>query len=96
MRITILEPALAELNRAALYYESHENDLGKAFLDEYENCIARIARFPAAWPLVSKNCRRSFLRRFPFGVIYHTDADIIVIVAIMHLNRKPDYWHERI
>lgn len=96
MIIKILEPALAELVAAAAYYENHEKDLGTEFLAEYEKCLGRLQRLPYAWHPVSKNCRRTLLKRFPYGVIFHVDGAIILILAIMHLHREPDYWHERI
>jgi len=34
--------------------------------------------------------------RFPYGVIYQISEDEVLIVAIMQLNRKPNYWQSRI
>ena len=39
--------------------------------------------------------RRRLIRRFPLGVLYRIDPDEIVILAVMHLSRRPDYWHGR-
>lgn len=33
--------------------------------------------------------------KFPYGVIYLVQPEHVWIVAIMHLNRVPGYWHER-
>jgi plasmid stabilization system protein ParE len=96
MTTQILEPALAELSAAATYYENHQRDLGLAFLDEYESCVKRIERFPLAWNPTSKNCRRALLKRFPYALIYHVDSEQILIVAIMHLHREPEYWNDRL
>jgi len=35
--------------------------------------------------------RRYLLQRFPYGVIYAVDEDVIYIAAVMHLKRKPGY-----
>jgi len=35
-------------------------------------------------------------KRFPYGVIYQIAEGWIIIIAIMQMNRKPDYWKERI
>ncbi len=42
------------------------------------------------WPVVEGELRRRLVRRFPFGVLYRSDPEEIVIVA--HLRRKPGYW----
>lgn len=33
--------------------------------------------------------------RFPFGIIYYQRDDEIIILAVMQLNRKPNYWQNR-
>jgi hypothetical protein len=40
----------------------------------------------------SARVRRYRLNRFPYGLVYAVLDNEIVIVAIMHLHRKPDYW----
>jgi hypothetical protein len=32
----------------------------------------------------------------PYAVIYREDADEIVVLAVMHLHRRPDYWTDRL
>ncbi len=32
------------------------------------------------------------MRRFPYGLIYRIQSDRVVIVAVMHLKRRPFYW----
>ena len=36
------------------------------------------------------------INRFPFAVIYQIIEGEVTIIAIMQLNRKPDYWKDRI
>ncbi|MFG6429114.1 hypothetical protein ACG00Y_04285 [Roseateles sp. LYH14W] len=44
----------------------------------------------------SKSTRRRLVIGFPFGVIYATVGDEIVVVAIADGRRKPDYWVKRL
>jgi hypothetical protein len=36
------------------------------------------------------------LRRFPFALIYRIDIVGLVVVAVAHTKRQPDYWRGRI
>lgn len=51
---------------------------------------------PQAWTMVETNIHRILVRRFPYGLLYSIDKDDIYIIAVMHLNRIPDYWKNRI
>jgi len=48
------------------------------------------------WRHLDEKYQRKLLKQFPYGVIYHQpETDCIEIVAVMHLNREPDYWRGR-
>ncbi len=91
-----LLPAEEEMVAAAQYYEHQSVGLGTEFLTEVERTIAAISAHPNAAPKVKGEIRRWLLQRFPFGVLYVTTDEEIVIVAIMHLRRRPGYWEDRI
>ena len=40
--------------------------------------------------------RRCLTRRFPYGIIYQIVDHEILIIAVMHLKRRPMYWQNRI
>ena len=44
---------------------------------------------------VGDDIRRCLTNRFPYGIIYYEKDDEIIILAVMQLNRKPDYWKDR-
>jgi len=96
MRIRFLEIAQIELYEAIEYYNYEVSGLGEAFLSEVSNVLDRIGKYPEAWPSCSKRTRRTQTRRFPYGIMYQIRKDEILIVAIAHLHRKPDYWKDRI
>lgn len=88
--------AQQELEAALAYYDAISPDLGDAFLTEVEQTIERIIGFPDAWATLSANTRRCRVSGFPYGIIYQKKEPNILIVAVMHLQRQPDYWVERI
>jgi len=98
MKYSFHPEAREEFLNAINYYEECNTGLGLEFGNEIYSTIQRIIQFPYAWPAFSNNTRRCLTKRFPFGIIYQLleDKDEIVIIAVMQLNRKPDYWKKRI
>lgn len=96
MTIRFLEAAQQELDEAVKFHEAQIKNLGHAFLNEVLIALDLIHRYPIGWQPLSTNTRRYRLQRFPYGIIYLTDQTGILIIAVAHLHRRPDYWHERI
>jgi toxin ParE2 len=94
--IRFLEIAEVELDQAIGWYESQRPGLGDAFLNEVLAAADRIVRYPDAWQQLGVDIRRYRLSRFPYGVIYAIESGDIVVLAIAHLHRKPDYWRDRL
>lgn len=94
--VSLLAPAQRELDEAIAYYEAQVMGLGDAFLLEALRVIDLISRYPDAWHPLGKNVRRCRLSRFSYGVIYASEPAGIVVLAVMHLHRKPDYWRDRV
>lgn len=84
-----------EFNRTIDYYEDCRKDLGLEFATEIYKTIQRILNFPNAWQLIDDNIRRCIVNRFPFGIVYYVKNKQLIILAIMQLNRKPNYWLNR-
>ncbi|NET61674.1 MAG: type II toxin-antitoxin system RelE/ParE family toxin [Symploca sp. SIO2E6] len=96
MKVKFLQPARYELREAVKFYEQQQLGLGKNFRDEVLATIDRIQSFPLGWQLLTENIRRCQTRKFPYGVIYTLDDNEILIIAIAHLHREPDYWGNRV
>ena len=96
MKINFLEIAQIELDEAIEYYNDESPGLGGKFLSEVLNALDRIGEFPNAWHPCSERTRRCQTRRFPYGIIYQIRETEILVVAVAHLHRKPDYWKDRI
>ena len=87
--------ALTEFEEAVEFYERSQTGLGWDLSIEVRCTIENIVRHPSAWPVLEGNVRRCLTRRFPFGVIYAIEGADILILAVMHLRRHPDYWKSR-
>ncbi len=95
MKINFHPDAEDEFLHAVDYYEDIQNHLGLEFASEIYEAIERIQSFPQAWQKMTSSTRRCLINRFPFGVIYTLKDDILIIVAVMHLSKKPNYWRNR-
>lgn len=95
MRVRLHPEAEAEMIEAAAYYEDQQADLGKRFLAAVQDAINGIMINPRLYPVVDRDVRRCLTKVFPFGVLFRIQPDQIVVVAVMHLARHPDYWKHR-
>jgi plasmid stabilization system protein ParE len=91
-----LTPAFVEAETASQFYEANRPDLGREFLDELDATIQRIIANPKAWQVLDGEIRRCRLRRFPYGVIYAIEDEIVLIVSVMHLHRNPSSWRKNL
>lgn len=87
--------AQQELEDAVNYYDGISEALGDQFILEIQKTWERIENFPEAWPQLSKNTHKCRVLTFPYGVIYQLKETEIFIIAIMHLQRQPNYWVDR-
>jgi toxin ParE1/3/4 len=95
MTYRFADAALAEYIAAGQYYNRKVPGLGDAFADEVEAGLRQICATPEVWRIVDGDVRRLLIARFPYGIYYTVEATQIVIWAVKHLRRDPDYWQER-
>jgi plasmid stabilization system protein ParE len=87
--------ARRELEDATDYYDRIDPKLGDGFLEEIDECISRILRFPEAWTRLRGAVRRCRTHRFPYSLIYELEGEHAFILAVMHSSRRPNYWAGR-
>jgi len=51
---------------------------------------------PASFLLFSPPARRALARKFPYSVVYLDVPDRVWIGTVMHAQRQPGYWRERL
>ena len=95
MKVKFLPPARHELHEAIIYYSTQRASLGDEFRDEAWETIRRIKDYPLAWHSLGGEIRRCQMRRFPYGIIYEPSDLEIVVIAVAHLHREPEYWRNR-
>jgi toxin ParE1/3/4 len=95
-RARFLAPARREFLAEVAYYHMQEPGLGARFTAAAETAAATALAFPVSGAPASKNTRRVFVRGFPFSIVYRPESDGILIVAVAHHSRRPEYWHLRV
>jgi plasmid stabilization system protein ParE len=91
----LLPPAEEEMIEAALNYEAAASTLGDDFLDDIQFAIRSIREHPNLGVEIAYGFRRALVRRFPFSVIYFIEPGNVVVVAVAHQSRSPEYWKGR-
>jgi len=96
MRHEFHPEALEEYEDAARYYAGCQNGLELRFIACVESAFRQISNAPARWRPFEEDVRRCLVHVFPYAVLYSTESDYVLIIAIMHCSRKPGYWRHRI
>ena len=96
MTLVFHPEALNELIEAADFYEGRRPGLGTEFESAVRSAFDVIQEHPLRWPLHRADVRRYRLKRFPFAILYRASSQTLIVIAIMHLSRRPGYWTERL
>ncbi len=94
--ISIHIEARAELDAAIAYYETQQVGLGLDLLSEVEKSLLKIQDNPNLGALHHiQGIRRYPIQRFPYVIFYTELEEEILVMAIAHSRRKPNYWKNR-
>ena len=89
------DAAEAELFEALGFLELRAKGLGRRLLGEVRRTAARIAEFPLVGREIRPGIRKLRVRTFRYCLVYAIDHDGVLILAVAHGSRRPDYWSER-
>lgn len=95
MRYAFHPEALTEYAEAVQYYLEQRAEIAQAFIDAVEDAIYRLRESPTRYVAIDEDVRRCMTRRFPYGILYTIEPDYILILAVMHCSREPEYWKNR-
>ncbi|HBJ74361.1 MAG: type II toxin-antitoxin system RelE/ParE family toxin [Smithellaceae bacterium] len=95
-KVIFLPQAEQEMNEAAIFYDKHRQGLGREFLSMIKKGTDAISINPMSYPIQRNGIRRILIGRFPYGILYCDEKEQIVVIAVMHLHRAPEYWIHRV
>ena len=94
-RLIVHDEAELELWQAVDYYEMKSSGLGLDLEQEVSQAFLAISETPQLWPKkFGISCY--LLRRFPYAIYFIEISNVIWIVAVAHVSRKPYYWRDRL
>ena len=96
MKITFCPWHNERSRKPAITYESQREGLRHEFILAFEKTLKDIQAFPGLGSKIEENCRRRRFKRFPYGVVFRVHEGKIIVLAVMHLRRKPGYWKHRL
>lgn len=88
--------ALDDLEEATVFYFQEDPDLELRFANCIDKAIERVTHHPRSWPRIEDTVRRYVTDTFPYSILYSIEQDHVLIVAVAHHSRNPDYWKSRI
>lgn len=90
-----LDEAVLDAEGAARWYAERSPTAALRFSNELDEAEAAILERPEAWPAAGQGNRHYLLRRFPFSVVYRVEDARVLIIAVAHARRRPNYWKHR-
>jgi hypothetical protein len=87
--------ARLEVVEAFDWYELHESGLGERFQSALKEAENFIRRNPQLGSPHKYGTRKRPLKIFPYNLIYSDEPEAVVILAVAHFSRRPDYWRQR-
>lgn len=94
--LVINDEAADELDEAIHYYENKCPGIGLNLSVRVSEAFQRIQRNPQLYPFHKETkVQKCFVRRFPYTVFYLELDEHVVVIAVAHRKRRPDYWKFR-
>lgn len=88
MTVVILEDAAEDLESGAQFYELCATGVGDYFLDSILSDLDSLVLFAGVHPIYF-GFHRMLSKRFPFGIYYEMEGEVVYVYAILDLRRDP-------
>ena len=96
MKYSYSPTAIKDYQNASAYYKKQRLELAFEFQTEIQRAISTILEAPERFQRISPSTRRCRIDRFPYRLIFTVNNDEIVILAVVHSSRRPNYWKRRL
>ena len=88
-KVIIKPGAELDIREALEWYEEEKEGLSQDFLERLDDELARISKNPENFQKRYRNIKIVFTKRFPYGLHYTLENDVVYMHAVLHMKRKP-------
>ena len=102
VRLELHPEADREVDAAVDWYDGQRAGLGAEFFAELRQSLHVMTESPRESSLWlggrarTLGVRRFLMARFPFALPYLVLEELVVVLAIAHVRRRPGYWLKRV
>ncbi|MEO8886738.1 MAG: type II toxin-antitoxin system RelE/ParE family toxin [Mucilaginibacter sp.] len=91
------DEALLDIRDAKKWYFQQQKGLEKRFADDIKRSLSHIQKDPLHYEVRYKSVRLAHCNTFPYSIHFYIDepTNRVVIIAIIHQHRHPEYTKER-
>jgi toxin ParE1/3/4 len=96
VRYSLHPGAQQDLHDAATFYRERGGEpLPRLLFEEFERAVEVLMRNPDTGAPTFAQARKYIMKRFPFSVCYIVNEDELLIIAVTHHRRRPNFWKNR-
>ena len=96
MKLIFPRAVREEAREAINYYELEQPGLGERLWEEVGATVRWILANAEVARLRAGGYRRVNLRTFPYYIAYALRGEAVVLLAVAHAARRPEYWIDRL
>ncbi len=89
--VQLTKVAQKELEEAALYYETRQQNLGIEFMLDFEKTKLMLQRNPTALGYWKKGFRAARCFRFPHKLFFKIKGHVVLIYLVAHTRRSNNF-----
>ena len=93
--IDYLPGARLDYDESFDWYAERSAIAAERFSTAVDAALQRISTNPQWFARIDSRHQECSVQRFPFRIVFRDEAARILVVAIAHAKRRPDYWANR-
>ena len=93
--IRIRHLAERDLEKLYAWYDNQAAGLGGRLVRELDNAFSILEDSPKIYADIYNGTRRAILRKFPVGVFYKVQDQVVQVIAVRHLASDQNIWQLR-